>query len=96
MAEVHPVIFVDERCKKIQSQIQPRAQGASQLLPFYLSVNTQFMTALRRLQGALLTAFQPIYEVVVPALTALINILSRAIATVTQFFASLSTAEPKL
>lgn len=55
----------------------------------YLSVNTQFMTALRRLQGALLTAFQPIYEVVVPALTALINILSRAIATVTQFFASL-------
>lgn len=55
----------------------------------YLSVNTQFMTALRRLQGVLLTAFQPIYEVVVPALTTLINILSRAAATVTQFFASL-------
>lgn len=55
----------------------------------YLSVNTQFMTALRRLQGVLLTAFQPIYEIVVPALTTLINILSRAIATVTQFFASL-------
>ena len=55
----------------------------------YLSVNTEFTTALRRLQGALLTAFQPIYEVVVPALTTLINILTRAAATVTQFFASL-------
>lgn len=55
----------------------------------YLRVNTEFSTALRRLQGALLTAFQPIYEVVVPALTSLINILTRAIATVTQFFAAL-------
>lgn len=55
----------------------------------YLGVNTQFMTALRRLQGVLLTAFQPIYEIIVPALTTLINVLSRAIATVTQFFASL-------
>lgn len=55
----------------------------------YLRVNTEFSTALRRLQGALLTAFQPIYEVVVPALTSLINILTKAIATVTQFFAAL-------
>jgi len=55
----------------------------------YLMVNAQFSTALRRLQGVLLTAFQPIYEVVVPALTALINVLSRAIAAVTQFVAVL-------
>lgn len=55
----------------------------------YLSVNTQFMTSLRRLQGVLLTAFQPVYEIVIPALTTLINVLSRAIATVTQFFAAL-------
>lgn len=55
----------------------------------YLNVNTEFTTALRRLQGVLLTAFQPIYEVVVPALTTLINVLARAAATVTQFFASL-------
>lgn len=55
----------------------------------YLRVNAEFSTALRRLQGALLTAFQPIYEVVVPALASLINILTRAIATVTQFFAAL-------
>lgn len=55
----------------------------------YLSLNEQFSTALRRLQGVLLTAFQPIYEVVVPALTTLIQVLSQAIAVVTQFFASL-------
>ncbi len=55
----------------------------------YLSLNEQFSTALRRLQGVLLTAFQPIYEVIVPALTTLINVLSRAIAAVSQFFASL-------
>lgn len=55
----------------------------------FLNINTELTTALRRLQGALLTAFQPIYEVVVPALTTLINVLTHAVATVTQFFASL-------
>lgn len=55
----------------------------------YLTVNTEFSNALRRLRGILLTAFQPIYEVVVPALTAMINVLARAIAVVSQFFAAL-------
>ena len=67
-------------------------QGLSmmrQQIGAYLSVNTQFMTALRRLQGALLTAFQPIYEIVVPALTTFINVLTRAVAAVAQFFAAL-------
>lgn len=55
----------------------------------YLTVNTQFSTALRQLQGVLLTAFQPIYDAVVPALATMISALSNAIAVVTQFFASL-------
>lgn len=55
----------------------------------YLMVNEQFSTALRRLQGVLLTAFQPIYDVVVPALTTLVNALSHAIAVLSQFFAGL-------
>lgn len=55
----------------------------------YLMANTQFSTALRQLQGVLLTAFQPIYDTVVPALTTLINALSRGIATVAQFTAAL-------
>lgn len=55
----------------------------------YLGMNEQLTTALRRLQGALLTAFQPIYDVVVPALTTLVNVLSQVIATISQFFAAL-------
>lgn len=55
----------------------------------YLMANTQFSTALRQLQGVLLTAFQPIYDTVVPALTTLINALSNVIVAVTQFTASL-------
>ncbi len=67
-------------------------QGLSmvrQQMGSYLMVNEQFSTALRRLQGVLLTAFQPIYDAVLPALTSLISALASAIATVTQFFASL-------
>lgn len=55
----------------------------------YLAVNTQFSTSLRQLQGVLLTAFQPIYDAVLPALTALANGLSQAIAVVSQFTARL-------
>lgn len=67
-------------------------QGLSmvrQQMGAYLMANEQFSTALRRMQGVLLTAFQPIYDVVLPALTSLISALASAIATVTQFFASL-------
>lgn len=55
----------------------------------YLAVNTQFSTSLRQLQGVLLTAFQPIYDVVLPAITALANGLAQAIAVVSQFTARL-------
>ena len=55
----------------------------------YLSLNSNFTAALSRVKGALLTAFQPIYDFVVPALTALLNILSRAISAISQFTASL-------
>ena len=55
----------------------------------YLSLNSNFTAALSSVKGALLTAFQPIYDFVVPALTALLNILSRAISAISQFTASL-------
>lgn len=51
----------------------------------YLTVNAQFSSALGSLKGVLLTAFQPIYDTVLPALTALMNILSRVIAAISQF-----------
>lgn len=55
----------------------------------YLTVNTQFSSALQQLKGVLLTAFQPIYDAVVPALTVLLNVLSQVIAAVSQFTAVL-------
>lgn len=55
----------------------------------YLTINTEFSSALGQLKGVLLTAFQPIYDVVVPALTVLMNLLARAIAAITQFTAVL-------
>lgn len=58
-------------------------------LSSYLQLNEQFSNALRTLQGVLLTAFQPIYDAVLPALTALINFLAKAIAVVSQFTATL-------
>lgn len=55
----------------------------------YLSLNTAFAAAVGQVRGALLTAFQPIYDAVVPALTSLLNILARAITAVSQFTAAL-------
>ena len=55
----------------------------------YLSLNTAFTAAVGQVRGALLTAFQPIYDAVVPALTSLLNILARAITAVSQFTAAL-------
>ena len=55
----------------------------------YLSLNTELMNALGRLKGVLLTAFQPIYDVAVPALTTLLNVMTRVMAVMAQFIATL-------
>lgn len=55
-----------------------------------LQVNKEFTLELANLKGALLTAFQPIYEAVVPAVIALMRILTAATVVVATFFASLS------
>lgn len=53
----------------------------------YLSVNTQFMDALDRVKSNLLTAFQPIYEAVMPALTKLMETLEVVSAKFASFIA---------
>lgn len=55
-----------------------------------LKSNDQFSKSLAQLKGALLTAFQPIYEVVVPVLTTFVNLLTLVVSRVGQFFAMLS------
>ena len=55
-----------------------------------LKSNDQFSASFARLKGALLTAFQPIYEVVLPALISLMNVLSAVITVIGRFFAALA------
>ena len=57
-----------------------------------LSQNAELSASLARLKGVLLTAFQPIYDVIVPALTALINVLTRALAVVLSLLRPYSAA----
>ena len=54
-----------------------------------LTANDEFSAALARLKGALLTAFAPIWNYVIPALTAFINFLSKAVEAVAGFIATL-------
>lgn len=55
-----------------------------------LKSNDQFSASFARVKGALLTAFQPIYEVVLPALISLMNVLSAVITVIGRFFAALA------
>lgn len=55
-----------------------------------LKSNNEFNAAFSQLKGTLLTAFQPIYEVVAPALIYLIRLLTMAAQVVGQFFAAIS------
>ena len=69
------------------------SRGLSQVSKYFgtaLKSNDAFSKSFARLKGALLTAFQPIYEYVVPALTTMMNVLARAAQVVGQFFAALT------
>lgn len=55
-----------------------------------LKTNDQYRESLASLKGALLTAFQPIYEFVAPAITYLIRLLTMAVQAIGRFFTFLS------
>lgn len=55
-----------------------------------LKANTEFSASFGQLKGALLTAFQPIYEVVLPALIQLMRILTAIVQVVGSFFAAIT------
>lgn len=61
----------------------------------YLQTNSELMSALSQVKDAFLTAFQPIYDAVVPALVTLLNFLTSVISAIAQFTAMLfgSTAK---
>lgn len=69
------------------------SRGLHELTQYFgaaLKSNDAFSASFARLKGALLTAFQPIYEVALPALIALMNVLTAVINAVGRFFAAIS------
>ncbi len=54
-----------------------------------LKTNQQFSKSLAQLKGAMLTAFQPVFEVIVPALVTLLQVLTSVISAIARFFALL-------
>lgn len=55
----------------------------------WLEQNTQLTAALANLKGVFATAFEPIFSAAIPALTALLNVLTQVIAAIAQFNAYL-------
>lgn len=55
-----------------------------------LKTNKAFTTELARLKGALLTAFQPVYNAIAPAVSYLIRILASATLVIAEFFAMIT------
>lgn len=55
-----------------------------------LKSNDQFSKSFANLKGALLTAFQPIYELLLPAIISLMNIATKAAQAIANIFATLT------
>lgn len=60
-----------------------------QLTMKYIKTNSEARAAIAQLKGALLTLAQPLIEVIIPAFTLLVNILTRIITAVAQFVSML-------
>lgn len=65
-------------------------RGITSYMGQTLKSNEAFAHSLSRVRGSLMTAFQPIYEAVLPALLSLMNWLNTAIQVIGRFFAALT------
>ncbi len=63
--------------------------AVQQLTMRYIKTNDEARQAIAQMKGALLTLAQPLIEVVIPAFTLLVNILTRIITAVAQFVSML-------
>ena len=57
-------------------------QGASEHMNKLLQTNTEYTAQLARLKGALMTAFQPIYEFALPGVIALLKVLTNVVSVI--------------
>lgn len=102
-AKVHQSAdHIGKRMSRIVSQVflfgmvSKALYGVAEYMGKALKGNKEFTAELAKLKGALLTAFQPIYEVLVPALMALMRIatsVAQAIARVFSLITGKSTSE---
>lgn len=65
-------------------------QSVGEYMGKVLKTNTEYMDQLSRLKGALLTAFQPLYQVAVPAMTALLRIATVVVSVLANVMSILS------
>ncbi len=64
-------------------------RSVQQITMKYIKTNDEARQAIAQLKGALLTLVQPLIEVIIPAFTMLVNILTRIVAAVAQFVSML-------
>lgn len=64
-------------------------RSIQQLTMKYIKTNDEARQAIAQLKGALLTLAQPLIEVIIPAFTILVNILTQIVAAVAQFVSML-------
>lgn len=69
--------------------ISKALRGLTEQIGKYLTANDDFSKALGGIKSNLLTAFQPIYEAVLPALTAMLEKVEQLTAQMAQFVASI-------
>lgn len=65
-------------------------QGVGEYMGKVLKTNAEYMAQLSQLKGALLTAFQPLYQVAVPAMTALLRIATAVVSVLANVLSILS------
>lgn len=65
-------------------------RGIASYIGTTLKSNEAFAASLSRVRGSLATAFQPIYETIIPALVTMMNWMNTAITVIGRFFAALT------
>lgn len=72
------------------SVIQEGLQASLRFTSEMLMTNDQYVAQLAQLKGALLTAFQPLYQVILPAATALLRVLTAIVSVIATVLSAFS------
>ena len=76
--------------KKLRSVFMEQFKYLAQSFPEANATMSAFMTSLNQLKGSIITAFEPLANIVLPVLTQFIGKLSQAMSVLGRFFATLT------